>query len=59
MITKFDIGEKVLVEAEVVEIKVTSNGMVTYRLTNDNWSNIERFDETEIIAMEKVKEQNK
>lgn len=56
MITKFDIGEKVLVEAEVVEIKVTSNGIVRYYLKNDNWSNIERFDEEEIVKLEQLKE---
>lgn len=54
MITKFDIGEKVLVEAEVVEIKVTSSGN-RYRLKNDNWSNVESFYEEEIVKANQVK----
>lgn len=58
MKTKFDIGEKVLVEAEVIEIKITAYGEIRYVLNNDNWTNLEKFDEEEIIKLEQLKEQN-
>lgn len=56
MKTKFDIGEKVLVEATVKSIEIEFNGTIIYRLDNENWTNIERFKEDEILSLNQLKE---
>ena len=55
MKTEFDIGEKVLVEAIVKSIEIKSDG-TRYYLDNENWTNIEKFNEDEILSLNQLKE---
>lgn len=50
MTTKYDIGDKVIIEATVKKIEVRNNGMIIYTLCNRNWTNLEYFEESSIAG---------
>lgn len=56
MKTKFDVGEKVFVEAEVVGIRINEEGQIKYILDNPHWTNLEKFSEDDLISKKQIKE---
>ena len=54
MKTKFDVGEKVLVEAEVFRIKINEKGVINYTLKCPNWTNLESFLEEDLISKRRL-----
>ena len=59
MTTKYDIGDKVIIEATVRKIYVGNNGMIVYILSNENWTNLERFEESSIAGKVEENESDK
>ena len=59
MTTKYDIGDKVIIEATVRKINVRNDGMIVYTLSNENWTNLERFEESSIAGKVEENESDK
>ena len=57
MKTKYDVGEKVMVEATVHEIKITRVGRIKYLLQNPLWYSNTLFEEEDILPISQNKEE--
>ena len=59
MTTKYDIGDKVIIEATIRNINIRNDGKVIYTLSNENWTNLERFEESSIAGKVEESESDK
>ena len=59
MTTKYDIGDKVIIEATIRNINIRNDGKVIYTLSNENWTNLERFEESSIAGKVEENESDK